>query len=199
MAATSPRSEPEAAWRSWRDARDELFRSHPQTPLKVDERARFGGLSYFPYDPTYRMTAIVEATEEPADWRPRSGAAADQRPAALLVPADRSRDPVGTVGRRRSAGVLDGGLRRRHLHPVPRRHLRHRDIRCRPLPARHDQGRRPGRHSGRRRAACWTSTSPTTRRAHTTRGGTARWRRPTAVWQSLFVLESASVPPDAGR
>jgi uncharacterized protein (DUF1684 family) len=58
-------SDPEAAWRTWRDARDELFRSHPQSPLPQDQRARFGGLSYFPYDPSYRMTARVEPADAP--------------------------------------------------------------------------------------------------------------------------------------
>ena len=43
-----------------RIARDDLFRSHPQSPLPVEERARFGGLSYFPYDHDYRMQVAVE-------------------------------------------------------------------------------------------------------------------------------------------
>ena len=54
----------EAAHASWRNGRDEMFRSHPQTPLPVNERARFGGLSYFSYDPAYRMTAVLEQGEE---------------------------------------------------------------------------------------------------------------------------------------
>src|SRR6188508_470321 len=58
-------TDPEAAQDSWRTARDELFRSHPQTPLPVNERARFGGLSYFDYDPSFRMTAVLETAEEP--------------------------------------------------------------------------------------------------------------------------------------
>jgi uncharacterized protein (DUF1684 family) len=59
-------TDPLAAWQRWRLARDELFRDHPQSPLPSDERARFGGLSYFDYDPTYRLTASVELTD-PAD------------------------------------------------------------------------------------------------------------------------------------
>jgi uncharacterized protein (DUF1684 family) len=58
---TSP--DPAAAWRLWRDGRDELFRTHPQSPLPYAERAAFGGLSYFDYDPALRLLADVE----PAD------------------------------------------------------------------------------------------------------------------------------------
>src|SRR4051794_15875415 len=60
-------ADPERATVSLRATKDELFRTHPQTPLKPEDRARFGGLSYFPYDPAYRMTAVVEpaAPREP--------------------------------------------------------------------------------------------------------------------------------------
>ena len=53
-------AEPEGATQRLRLARDHLFRSHPQSPLRPDHRARFGGLSYFPYDPTFRMTVVVD-------------------------------------------------------------------------------------------------------------------------------------------
>jgi len=59
-------SDAESATARLRAAKDELFRSHPQTPLKPQNRARFGGLSYFPYDPAYRMTAVVEPAAPPA-------------------------------------------------------------------------------------------------------------------------------------
>jgi uncharacterized protein len=45
--------DPLAAWRQWRDARDEMFASHPQTPL--ESGADFAGLDYFPYDPGLRF------------------------------------------------------------------------------------------------------------------------------------------------
>ena len=61
---THSTTDPETARETWRNARDELFRSHPQTPLPLSERARFGGLSYFDYDPAYRMTATLEPVEE---------------------------------------------------------------------------------------------------------------------------------------
>jgi len=59
-------TDPRAAWRRWRQARDELFRDHPQSPLSPDTRARFGGLSYFNYDPAYRFAAVVEPTDSAA-------------------------------------------------------------------------------------------------------------------------------------
>jgi uncharacterized protein len=59
------RSDPEASTQRLRVARDELFRSHPQSPIPIDKRARFGGLSYYPYDPAYRMTATVDPPDEP--------------------------------------------------------------------------------------------------------------------------------------
>jgi len=64
-------ADPEAAWQTWRGARDELFRSHPQSPVPQEMRARFGGLSYFAYDPAYRMAATLEPadTSESADAR----------------------------------------------------------------------------------------------------------------------------------
>jgi hypothetical protein len=52
--------DPEAAWRHWREVRDELFRSHPQTPLPAAARRQFSGLPYFDYDPALRVLADVE-------------------------------------------------------------------------------------------------------------------------------------------
>ena len=54
---------PEAGWRRWRETRDELFRSHPQSPLAPAERPIFAGLSYFDYDPALRTYGTVEAAE----------------------------------------------------------------------------------------------------------------------------------------
>ena len=56
--------EPEAAWRAWREGRDELFRSHPQSPLPEEARGAFGGLPYFDYDPGLRLLGRVEPAEE---------------------------------------------------------------------------------------------------------------------------------------
>ena len=48
---------------SFRHGRDDLFRTHPQSPIEPEERESFAGLRYFPHDPEYR----VQARFEPAD------------------------------------------------------------------------------------------------------------------------------------
>ena len=52
--------EPAAGWALWRETRDELFRSHPQSPLPADRRAAFDGLEYWPYDRQARVLADLE-------------------------------------------------------------------------------------------------------------------------------------------
>jgi uncharacterized protein len=46
----------------FRAGRDELFATHPQSPIPADRRATFGGLRYFAPDPS----AVVEAHLRPA-------------------------------------------------------------------------------------------------------------------------------------
>jgi uncharacterized protein (DUF1684 family) len=53
--------EPPQAWERWRAVRDELFRSHPQSPLH--DRVSFASLPYFDYDPALRVLADVETAE----------------------------------------------------------------------------------------------------------------------------------------
>jgi uncharacterized protein len=55
--------DPAAAWDRWRQTRDELFRSHPQSPLPSEARVGFGGLDYFPYDARLRFVVEVEPCE----------------------------------------------------------------------------------------------------------------------------------------
>ena len=50
-----------AAHRLWRERRDELFRSHPQSALPENERAAFRGLRYHEYDPAFAFTAKVRS------------------------------------------------------------------------------------------------------------------------------------------
>jgi uncharacterized protein (DUF1684 family) len=60
--------EPETGWALWRDTRDELFRSHPQSPLPPERRASFEGLEYWPYDPAARVLAEladIDAAPQP--------------------------------------------------------------------------------------------------------------------------------------
>jgi uncharacterized protein (DUF1684 family) len=57
------RAEPDAerGWRHWRDVRDELFRSHPQTPIPAG--TTFQNLPYFDYDPSLRVLGTVDPSE----------------------------------------------------------------------------------------------------------------------------------------
>ena len=57
--------DPASGWELWREKRDELFRSHSQSPLPAEDRAGFGGLDYWPYDPEARVTAELEDVDAP--------------------------------------------------------------------------------------------------------------------------------------
>jgi uncharacterized protein (DUF1684 family) len=59
-AAARSATDPEAGWRLWRDGRDELFASHPDSPLDDAARASFSGLPFAPYDPSLRFEALLE-------------------------------------------------------------------------------------------------------------------------------------------
>jgi uncharacterized protein (DUF1684 family) len=50
--------DPEAAWRLWRSTRDDLFRTHPQSP-----QPGYSGLEYYDYDPAARVLAELEDLE----------------------------------------------------------------------------------------------------------------------------------------
>ena len=57
-----------AAHDSWRRGRDELFASHPSSPLLPEDRAEFTGLPVKPYDPDWRFeVALQSATEQRMD------------------------------------------------------------------------------------------------------------------------------------
>ncbi len=48
---------------TWRAGRDELFRTHPQSPLPAGDPLRETGLPYWPYDEAFRFTVDLQ----PAD------------------------------------------------------------------------------------------------------------------------------------
>ncbi len=52
-----------AAVETFRKGRDELFKSHPQSPIDPEERHVFAGLKYFAYDPAYRVHAKMAAAD----------------------------------------------------------------------------------------------------------------------------------------
>lgn len=51
------------AHEAFRKGRDQLFKTHPQSPIEPDERLAFTGLKYFPYDPAYRVPAQMFAAD----------------------------------------------------------------------------------------------------------------------------------------
>jgi len=51
--------DPERAWQRWRDVRDDLFAHHAQSPIPVEQRPDFGGVRYYDYDPSSRVTGAV--------------------------------------------------------------------------------------------------------------------------------------------
>jgi hypothetical protein len=53
----------QAAWRRWRETREELFRSHPQSPVPADQRAAFRA-AHWPYDPRLRFEVVLQADDE---------------------------------------------------------------------------------------------------------------------------------------
>ncbi|UFS59289.1 DUF1684 domain-containing protein [Subtercola endophyticus] len=58
--------DPREAHGYWREARDELFAAHPQTPLLPEDRAGFAGLPVAEYDEAWRFEVVLEAPDEPA-------------------------------------------------------------------------------------------------------------------------------------
>lgn len=59
-----PQAPPEVASERFRRQKDELFRSHPASPLGPRQRHTFNGLEYYPYDPNCRVIANVGAEAE---------------------------------------------------------------------------------------------------------------------------------------
>jgi uncharacterized protein (DUF1684 family) len=76
-------SDPEAAWRHWRSTREELFRSHPQSPVPPDSRTAFAA-HHWPYDPRLRFEATVESL--PAGDAAAPAGSTSAAPAPLPAP-----------------------------------------------------------------------------------------------------------------
>jgi len=77
----------------FRQQRDELFRSHPQSPIEPDERASFKGLRYYPYEAAYRVQAWFEpadGSELVIDTGGEDGAVGYRRAARLVFELDGS-------------------------------------------------------------------------------------------------------------
>ena len=52
----------------FRRVRDEVFQTHPQSPLNEQQKAAFQGLRYFGYDPAFRVVARVDLGVEPTSY-----------------------------------------------------------------------------------------------------------------------------------
>jgi hypothetical protein len=64
-AAVRAEDDPRRGHERWRQGRDELFRSHPQSPLPPGDPMRATGVPYWPYDPELRFELpLLPAAEE---------------------------------------------------------------------------------------------------------------------------------------
>jgi uncharacterized protein (DUF1684 family) len=62
-----PAADRRAQCESFRRARDELFRTHPESPIADHLRSAWPGVRWFPYDPAARVEALIEpASERPS-------------------------------------------------------------------------------------------------------------------------------------
>ena len=64
------RVDPLVAWHHWTSVREDLFRTHPQSPVPAAERTAFRA-QHFPYDKELRFEVVVEA-DTPAPATPSS-------------------------------------------------------------------------------------------------------------------------------
>jgi uncharacterized protein len=69
------RAEPDAAaaHEHWRRTRDDLLRTHPDSPIPADQRAGYPGAPVAPYDPALRFEAAVTTDLPPAHLEVATG------------------------------------------------------------------------------------------------------------------------------
>ena len=51
---------------AFRKQKDDFFRESAESPLAHDHRMKFSGLSYFPYDPQYRLETTLQRNLDPS-------------------------------------------------------------------------------------------------------------------------------------
>lgn len=91
-AAARAEDDPQRAHQLWREGRDDLFLSHPQSPLPPGDPLRVTGLPYWPYDPALRFELpLLPASEE----------------LSLDVPTSEGVTPMDRIGRVRLPPPLD--------------------------------------------------------------------------------------------
>ena len=57
--------EPPVVWQQFRQAREQLFATHPQSALNAEQQRTFQGLPYFPYNPALCVIAEVDTNIKP--------------------------------------------------------------------------------------------------------------------------------------
>ena len=60
--------DPSQAWQHFITARNQLFKTDPQSPLTAEQRTTFQHLAYFPYDPAFRVMGQIEYDVEPEEY-----------------------------------------------------------------------------------------------------------------------------------
>jgi len=96
--------DPARAWRHWRETRDELFRTHPQTPLEPSSRSSFKGLTYGEYDPRLRFAVGLLPLDEMSAARFDGGGDG----ALLLTAFARTQGLLSNVGRELTLYWIEG-------------------------------------------------------------------------------------------
>jgi uncharacterized protein (DUF1684 family) len=69
---TGPK-EGRAGWRRFREARDRLFREHPQSALEHRDRERLDTLPFFEYDERYRVQAALAPVDDAEELNVETG------------------------------------------------------------------------------------------------------------------------------
>ncbi|MGJ9411798.1 DUF1684 domain-containing protein [Aeromicrobium sp. CF4.19] len=87
-------ADPERGHATWRAGRDQLFRTHPHSPLPARDLLRETGLPFWAYDPAWRLRVAVDEAEaedrelETAD----TGVLAMQRIGRVTLPTQETLD-----------------------------------------------------------------------------------------------------------
>jgi hypothetical protein len=86
-AAVRAEDDPRRGHELWRRGRDELFRSHPQSPLPPGDPMRATGVPYWPYDPELRFELpLLPAGELTLNVPTSEGVTAMERVGCLRLP-----------------------------------------------------------------------------------------------------------------
>jgi uncharacterized protein len=94
-AAVRAEDDPQQAHALWRRGRDELFRTHPQSPLPPGDPLRTAGLPYWPYDDALRFELPLLPAE---------------REESRSVPSSDGTIPLVLVGRVRLPAPVDAAI-----------------------------------------------------------------------------------------